>query len=403
MTSIGSNTPTYDANGNVTNDFLNTYAWDSNGRPVTVDTVGVTYDALGRMVEQNKSGTYSEIVYSPLGTKLAIMQGTTLQKAFVSLTGGTAAVYNSSGLAYYRHSDWLGSSRLASTSTRTVYYDGAYGPFGEQYANTGTTDLSFTGMNQDTAANVYDFPAREYGIQGRWPSPDPGGLSTAHVKDPQTWNRYAYVRNSPMALADPTGLDPGDDEGCSSSIIAAYRRAPRPALEEEDGDGSGCAGLGADGGDDSGNDGAIVNCDDCQTTDNTQTADCDTNDPTCTNTQTPESCYDSAGVITNCSDPSTTCWSAANTPCTTTAAPVDTSAPVNTPPNWWNVQPQLPTPPSRGGLTSQQCANLASYEDSAEVLAVAAFLSGAEPVSLAFELAAIGYKYEQTQGGCSNQ
>jgi hypothetical protein len=59
----------------------------------------------------------------------------------------------------------LGSSRLASTTTNTIYYDGAYAPFGEEYANSGTTDLSFTGMNQATASNVYDFPAREYGIQ----------------------------------------------------------------------------------------------------------------------------------------------------------------------------------------------------------------------------------------------
>jgi len=205
MTSIGSYTPTYDANGNVTADSLNSYAWDSNGRPVTIDGVGATYDALGRMVEQNKSGTYYEIVYSPLGTKLAIMQGTTLQKAFVPLAGGATAVYNSSGLAYYRHSDWLGSSRLASTSTRTVYYDGAYGPFGEQYANSGTTDLSFTGMNQDTASNVYDFAAREYGIQGRWPSPDPAGPAAVDITNPQTWNRYCYVGNNPLAFIDPTG------------------------------------------------------------------------------------------------------------------------------------------------------------------------------------------------------
>ena len=99
----------------MTNDFLNTYAWDSNGRPVTADTVGLTYDALGRMVEQNRSSTYTEIVYAPSGGKLALMSGSSLQKGFVPLTGGTMAVYNSSGLAYYRHSDWIGSSRFAST------------------------------------------------------------------------------------------------------------------------------------------------------------------------------------------------------------------------------------------------------------------------------------------------
>ena len=215
MTQIGSSTPTYDSNGNVTNDFLHTYAWDANGRPVTADGVGLTYDALGRMAEQNRSGVYTEIVYSPAGAKLALMTGQTLQKAFVPLTGSAVAVYNSSGLAYYRHSDWLGSSRFASTPTRSMYLDGAYAPFGESYAQTGTVDLSFTGMNQDTVSNLYDFPAREYGIQGRWPSPDPAGLVATDLTDPQTLNRYAYVRNSPVHFVDPQGLNLCEPAGCT--------------------------------------------------------------------------------------------------------------------------------------------------------------------------------------------
>jgi RHS repeat-associated protein len=206
MTLIGSSTPTYDSNGNVTNDFLHTYAWDANGRAVTADGVGLTYDGLGRMVEQSRSGSYTEIVYDPSGSKLALMTGSTLQKGFVPLTGGSVAVYNSSGLAYYRHSDWLKSSRFSSTPSRTMYADGAYAPFGESYAASGSSDLSFAGMNQDTVPNLYDFPAREYGIQGRWPSPDPSGLSSVHLKDPQTLNRYAYVRNSPASVVDPSGL-----------------------------------------------------------------------------------------------------------------------------------------------------------------------------------------------------
>ncbi|HXQ27062.1 MAG TPA: RHS repeat-associated core domain-containing protein [Candidatus Acidoferrales bacterium] len=216
MTSIGSSTPTYDSNGNVTNDFLHTYAWDADGHPVTIDSVNVTYDALGSVVEQNRSGAYTEIVYTPAGDKLALMTGSTLQKGFVPLTGGTMAVYNSTGLAYYRHSDWIGSSRFASTPSRAMYSDGAYAPFGETYAQTGSTDLSFTGMNQDTVSNLYDFPAREYGIQGRWPSPDPAGISSVDPTDPQTWDRYAYVRNSPLTLTDPLGLDDGGgNNGCA--------------------------------------------------------------------------------------------------------------------------------------------------------------------------------------------
>jgi len=151
---IGGSTPSYDANGNVTNDFLHTYAWDANGRPVIADTVGLTYDALGRMVEQNRSGSYTEIVYAPSGGKLALMTGQTLWKGFVALTGGSMAVYSSTGLDHYRHSDWLGSNRLCSSPSRTVTCDLAYGPYGETYALSGSTDASFTGMNQDAAANL---------------------------------------------------------------------------------------------------------------------------------------------------------------------------------------------------------------------------------------------------------
>ena len=49
---------------------------------------------------------------------------------------------------------------------------------------------------------------------GRWMSPDPGGEKVVKLDDPQTWNMYAYVRNNPTTLTDPTGLkDQGQDQG----------------------------------------------------------------------------------------------------------------------------------------------------------------------------------------------
>jgi RHS repeat-associated protein len=217
MTLIGGSAPSYDANGNVLNDFLHSYTWNADGRPITIDGVSITYDALGRMVERNNSGAYSEIVYAPTGAKIEVMNGQSYVKSFAPLPGGAMAVWGG-GIGWYRHADHLGSSRFASTSTRTVYFDGAYAPFGEPYAQTGSTDLSFTGMNQDTVSNLYDFPAREYGIQGRWPSPDPSGLASVRLSDPQTLNRYAYVRNNPLAMVDPNGLCGEEgDEACSDT------------------------------------------------------------------------------------------------------------------------------------------------------------------------------------------
>jgi RHS repeat-associated protein len=194
----------------VLTDGSHTYAYDAEGRSVTIDGVGLTYDAVLRMVEQNRSGTYTEIVYSPGSAKLALMSGTggqTLQKAFVPLPGQSTAVYTSSGLDHYRHSDWLGSARLTSSPTRTVLSTTAYAPFGESYTQSGTADLSFTGENPDTASGDYDFLFREYSNQGRWPSPDPAGVGAANPMNPQSWNRYAYVLNDPLILVDPLGLD----------------------------------------------------------------------------------------------------------------------------------------------------------------------------------------------------
>jgi RHS repeat-associated protein len=200
--SIGS----YDGNGNLLSDGAHTYTWDANGNLYQIDGgTAMVYDALDRRVKQPNG---SVILYGPDGSKLAVMSGQTVTKAFIPLPGGATAVYQGTTLAWYRHADWLGSSRLASTpTTRTVYYDGAYSPFGETIGETGTADRSFTRQNQDLGAtDEYDFMYRQYhATQGRWIQPDPGGMASVDPANPQTWNRYAYVHNSPLANVDPDG------------------------------------------------------------------------------------------------------------------------------------------------------------------------------------------------------
>ena len=210
MTSVAGFTPTYDANGNVLTDPSHSYTMDAENRPVVIDAINLTYDAVGRMVEQNRSSVYTQIVYAPGGSKLALYGGQTLQKAIIPLTGGALAVYNSGGLLYYGHSDHLGNVRLGTTPSRTGYFSVAYAPFGETYASWGTTDVAFTGQRQDTVGGLYDFLAREYSTEGRWPSPDPAGLAAVSSVDPQSFNRYAYVRNNPLVFTDPLGMQRSD-------------------------------------------------------------------------------------------------------------------------------------------------------------------------------------------------
>ncbi len=212
--------PTYDANGDILTDSFHTYTWDAEGHVTAIDSIGLTYDALGRQVEQNQSGTYFQIVYSPMGSKLAVMKGQTIQQAFVPLPGGTTAEYLSWGLSHYRHPDWLGSERLESGTGRNIIQDTAYAPFGEPYAELsgGNGELSFTGQNKDTDWLNYDFIYREYDPrQGRWISPDPSGIAAVDPSNPQSWNRYVYALNNPLSSVDPTGLFCVWDDGSYDS------------------------------------------------------------------------------------------------------------------------------------------------------------------------------------------
>ncbi|HZR33721.1 MAG TPA: RHS repeat-associated core domain-containing protein, partial [Terriglobales bacterium] len=191
--------------GNPQNDGAHAYTWDPNwGSALSIDSTTLVYDAMGRTVEQQNGTTFTEVMYGPTG-KLALMNGQTEIQSFEPLPGGGTFVHRPGSLTnYWRHPNWLGSSGLATTLPgRIKFYDGAYAPFGEDYNGTGTKDLSFTGQTQDTTTTVgglYDFTFREYAPrQGRWISPDPAGLGAVTMENPQTWNRYAYVGNTPLA------------------------------------------------------------------------------------------------------------------------------------------------------------------------------------------------------------
>jgi RHS repeat-associated protein len=222
--------PTYDANGNqLKSTGLSSISWNAAGQPASVTAlsggpIAGTYDALGRLVETAQGSTYTQFVFSPAGGKLAVVQGPVnagvLIKATIPLPGGETAVYNASGLNFIRHTDWLGSSRLATTWAHAVYSKESYAPFGETYSEAGTPDRSFTGQDQDTvtgsgATGIYDFLFRKYDpAAGRWLSPDPYGWNAVSLNDPQSLNRYAYVENQPMKLVDPNG----EDFSCTGAV-----------------------------------------------------------------------------------------------------------------------------------------------------------------------------------------
>lgn len=210
-------TPQYDLNGNQVNltAVPAPITWNAWNVPVTISGSSATYDAMGRMVEKVSGGTATQFVYSPSGTNIASVSAGVLVKGTVPLPGGDTAIYSgTSGNPYIRHTDWLGSSRLATTWAHAVQSKVAYAPFGETYNEAGaaSNDRSFTGQDQNVVqgslgTGVYDYLFRKYDPSaGRWLSPDPYGWNAVDPANPQTLNRNSYVGNMPMSYTDPTGL-----------------------------------------------------------------------------------------------------------------------------------------------------------------------------------------------------
>jgi RHS repeat-associated protein len=201
----------YDSDGQVTYDLNNSFAWDGYHKMITANSgpslgscggagvVCLTYDALGRAVEKNLGGTFTEYLYSPAGLT-AIMSGQTANAFRAPIPGGAIFTSNSTG-NIVSHLDWLGSSRLSATLGHAVSRDTAYSPYGEDYASTGTGIVQeFAGMFTDHDTNVlFDTPNRQFDVSSgsRWLSPDPARAS---------WNAYSYPTN-PNSATDPTGLE----------------------------------------------------------------------------------------------------------------------------------------------------------------------------------------------------
>jgi hypothetical protein len=91
FSSIPGASVSYDADGNLLADGSHAYTWDAEGRPHTIDSVTLVYDAFGRMLEQQSGSGNTEIVYGPTG-KFALMNGQALRKGFALLPGGYGGV-----------------------------------------------------------------------------------------------------------------------------------------------------------------------------------------------------------------------------------------------------------------------------------------------------------------------
>jgi RHS repeat-associated protein len=128
--------------------------------------------------------------------------------------------------------DHIGSTYLAGVfgSSYRRIVDAPFGRSAFQYSNgTFDTPYRFTGAERDQTG-LYLMGARYLNPPaGKWLSPDPLFIwsPSANLESPREQNLYAYARNNPVRLTDPTGLS--TDLGIELRATHPNHPSPPPA------------------------------------------------------------------------------------------------------------------------------------------------------------------------------
>jgi RHS repeat-associated protein len=141
--------------------------------------------------------------------------------------------------------DHLGSARVVTNENGAVVNRKDFSAFGEETVTSqrtttpGYTDAEtrnvrqdYTGYQKDEESGLEYAQARYYNTQhGRYTSVDPL-TSSAAIKNPQTFNRYSYVTNSPYKFVDPLGLAL-QDIGVIQTSDGAFARSLENKSDQE--------------------------------------------------------------------------------------------------------------------------------------------------------------------------
>jgi RHS repeat-associated protein len=216
----------YDAAGNVTNDGAHAYTYDVENRVVNVDggvTAQYKYDYQNRRVTKTVGSSWTHYIWE--GAQVIGEHDATTpvsgygQPPYQEQSARVDYVYAGSRMIRSRQrtsstgpwttryylSDRL-SVRMTLDTSGNVLGRQAHLPFGEDFGESGTQEKHhFTTFERDLETAL-DYAINRYDnvSLGRFQSADPYRAS-GYIVDPQSWNRYSYVRNDPIGLVDPTG------------------------------------------------------------------------------------------------------------------------------------------------------------------------------------------------------
>ena len=210
------------------------YDYDANGN-LTLDAENkrFVYDAenhIKQFFKGTNSGSTPDATYEydGDGKRVRKLDGATETIFVYNASGQLVAEYSNqmptNAKASYLTADHLGSPRIVTDGLGAVVSRHDYMAFGDEVSDTignvgGRTSAQgygeedeirkgYTGYEKDEESGLEFAQARYYNsTHGRFTSVDPL-MASANVKNPQTFNRYCYVLNSPYKFTDPLGLLP---------------------------------------------------------------------------------------------------------------------------------------------------------------------------------------------------
>ena len=204
----------YDADGDVIQDAQGQrFGYDSENRQnaffaagnnTTTPDATYFYDGDGRRVKKISGSEITIFVYDASG-QLSAEYSTQIETVKPQVS--------------YLTTDHLGSPRIITDQNGAVTSRKDFAAFGDEILspqrvggtngngyNPPNVRQDYTGYQKDQESGLEYSVARYYNpSHGRYTSVDPLP-SSAEIKNPQTFNRYSYVTNSPYKFTDPLGL-----------------------------------------------------------------------------------------------------------------------------------------------------------------------------------------------------
>jgi len=228
VVSAGSNSYTYDANGNMATRNGSTLTWTSDNLPASLSASGYTASfnyapdrRRWRQVSTYAGATETTIYVGGLLEKLTTSVRVHWKHRIPTPSGEVQVIRRSDGTmdTFYVATDHLGSTDTVMDAAGTVLVRESFGSWGarrgsnwqgvpspsEWQSIANTTRRGYTGHEELDNVLLVHMNGRVYDPAiGRFLSADP---YVSNIDASQGWNRYAYVTNNPLAFTDPSGFD----------------------------------------------------------------------------------------------------------------------------------------------------------------------------------------------------